>query len=479
MVVATLRHGQITILDRLRETVRLAEGLSRDGVMSDKAKQRALTALGRFGERLRDMHAESVRAAGTNTLRRAAKDQAFLEQAEAALGHPIEIISGIEEARLVYLGVAHSLPPAAGRRLVVDIGGGSTELIVGKGFKPADLTSLSMGAVMVSESHFPDGVITAERFEAARVMAKLKLRPVKRKFRAKKATQAIGTSGTILAAERILTELGWKPYGGVDSDSLERLIKALIKAGHVDAVDLPGLSTRRSEVIPGGLAILVEVLKSLRIEELRTSDGALREGLLYDLMGRISAEDARVATVSAMVARYHIDLAHAEAVADTAERLRRQVADAWDVDAQQARLLLAWASCLHEIGLDIAHRDFHLHGAYIVANADMPGFPALEQQYLASLIGAQRKALNPKAFKHLPKARQLFIARLAVLLRLALVLHRSRNREALPSVGLRVKGDELRLELPADWLASTPLTRADLQREARLLEQAGMSLVLT
>ncbi|MEM1261247.1 MAG: Ppx/GppA phosphatase family protein [Pseudomonadota bacterium] len=476
-VVATLRHGQLTIIDRLRETVRLAEGLGRDGVLAEPSKERALAALSRIGERLRDMRAANVRAAGTNALRRAGDDHTFLSKAEKALGHPIEVVSGIEEARLVYLGVAHSLPPYDGRRVVIDIGGGSTELIVGEGFKTRDLQSLSMGAVMVTESFFPDGKLTRQRFDAAREMARLKLRPVKRKFRAKGAVQSIGTSGTILAAERIITALGLRTGGGIDVDSLEQLIDKLTAAGSIPRIDLPGLSARRSEVIAGGLAILVEALRALKISVLQTSDGALREGLLYDLVGRIHAEDARVATVAAMVSRYHVDTDHTEAIAATAERLRVMVAESWSLDDDASRAMLNWAAHLHEIGLDIAHRNFHKHGAYIVAHADMPGFPASEQQGLAALIDAQRKALAMPDLDHYPKSRRRKMLRLAVVFRLALALHRSRSSRPPPDVTLRAKGSRIRLSFDeSGFLAATPLTRADLAREARLFADAGFDL---
>ncbi|MEM8984071.1 MAG: Ppx/GppA phosphatase family protein [Pseudomonadota bacterium] len=475
-VVATLRHGQLTIIDRLRETVRLAEGLSRDGTLAEPAKKRALAALLRIGERLRDMQAANVRAAGTNALRRAGNDHSFLAKAEEALGHPVEVVSGIEEARLVYLGVAHSLPPYDGRRIVIDIGGGSTELIVGEGFNTRDLQSLSMGAVMVTESFFPDGKLSRGRFEAAREMARLKLRPVKRKFRAKGAAQSIGTSGTILAAERIITALGLRTGGGIDVESLEHVIDKLVASKSIARIDLPGLSARRSEVIAGGLAILVEALRALKIDVLRTSDGALREGLLYDLVGRIHAEDARVATVAAMVSRYHVDMEHAEVIATTAERLRTMVADSWSLDNDSARTMLGWAALLHEIGLDIAHRNFHKHGAYIVANADMPGFPASEQQCLAALIGAQRKSLQMTELEHLPKSRRRTMLRLAILFRLALALHRSRSSRSPPAVELRVKGSHICLSFEDGFSAATPLTRSDLAREARLFADAGFEL---
>ncbi len=476
MVVATLRHGQLQIIDRLRETVRLAEGLSDSGTIAPASKARALAALEMFGDRIRDMRASSVRAAGTNTLRRAADDQRFLEAAEAALGNPIEIISGIEEARLVYLGVAHSLPPSEGKRLVMDIGGGSTELILGRGFDSNAMESLSMGAVMMSESFFPDGKITAERFLEARMLVRLKLRPVKSFFRVDRQTEVIGTSGTIRAAHRMCGELGLLETGAVTPAGLEALIERVLAAGEVGKLRIAGLSDRRAEVISGGLAILIELLNTLRIKRLSVSDGALREGLLYDLVGRIESEDARVATIAAMVKRYHVDMEQAEKIAVTAESLRIQVADDWALTGAQSRLLLCWAAYLHEVGFDIAHNDFHLHGAYIVANADMPGFPAIEQRMLAALIASQRKLFDSKATRALPEPRQRAVRRLAVLLRLSILLHRSRSTRAIPDIDLQVNRREVALKFPPGWLDDTPLTRVDLQREARLLQAASISL---
>ncbi len=476
MVVATLRHGQLTIIDRLRETVRLAEGLTVEHGLAEASKERALAALALFGDRLRHMQASSIRAAGTNTLRRAGDDQEFLEQAEAALGHPIEIISGIEEARLVYLGVAHSLPPTDGKRLVMDIGGGSTELILGQGFDSKAMESLSMGAVMISESFFPGGVLTRERFEEARTLVQLKLRPVKSFFRVDSATEVIGTSGTILASHRMCRELGLLEAGAVTPAALDALIERVLAAGHISELQIAGLSMRRAEVISGGLAILSELLNTLRIQRLHISDGALREGLLYDLVGRIGSEDARVSTVAAMVRRYHIDMAQAERIALTAESLRLQVAKQWDLDTEQARMLLCWAAYLHEVGFDIAHNDFHLHGAYIVANADMPGFPAIEQRMLAALIASQRKQFNSKATRLLPDARQQMVRRLTVLLRLSILLHRSRANTRLPNVHLEVEANAITLQFPSGWLNETPLTGADLEREARLLGLSDVRL---
>ena len=478
MVVATLRHGQLTLIDRLRETVRLAEGLSAKKGLSTSARARALDCLARFGERLHDMKAESVRAAGTNTLRKARRDYGFLEEAEAALGHPIEIISGIEEARLVYLGVAHSLPPDDRPRLVMDIGGGSTELISGRGFKPTALESLSMGCVMVTESFFPDGEISQKRFDAARLMARLKLRPVKSFFRGGTDVEVIGASGTIRATENIVRELGWLAPEGMTPADVERLIGLVVEQGGVRKLSIPGLSSSRAEVLPGGLAILAELLSTLRIDRVRVADGALREGLLYDMLGRIRHEDARVATVEAMASRYHVDQLQASRVATTAETFRQALAREWDVAGESARLLLEWAASLHEIGFDIAHRDFHAHGAYIVENADMPGFTSLEQQTLAALLRLQRKKPDKALLKNLPRSRRAQCLRLAILLRLAIVLNRSRAGEALPVLSLEADDLDIVLTVPADWLADTPLSRADLDREAAYLDHVGATLTV-
>lgn len=476
MVVATLRHGQLTIIDRLRETVRLAEGLSARNELSADAKNRALACLSRFGERLRDMQAESVRAAGTNTLRLVSRDLGFIDDAEAALGHPIEIISGIEEARLVYLGVAHSLPPHGGRRLVMDIGGGSTELIAGSGFESSALESLSMGCVSVTETYFGNGDITAEAFADARLMVRLKLRPVKSRFRSSSDMQVIGASGTIRATEAIIRELGWLGQDGLTPANVQQLIDLLMEQGGIASLALPGLSERRAEVLPGGLAILIEVLRTLRITQMRVSDGALREGLLYDLLGRIRHEDARVATVSAMVSRYHVDVEQAERVAATAENLRSRVAESWQLTAENQRLLLLWASLLHEVGFDIAHENFHEHGAYVVGNADMPGFPRLEQQVLAYLLAEQRKNFDDRGLKRLPESRRELCRRLAIVLRLAVLLHRNRSSEPLPDIAVAAGGSKIGLTFPESWLTDTPLTLADLGREAKYLSAVGYEL---
>jgi exopolyphosphatase/guanosine-5'-triphosphate,3'-diphosphate pyrophosphatase len=475
MIVGELRHGQLTIIDRIKETVRLAEGLSDSGDLSPDARARALQCLSRFGQRLRDMHAASVRAAGTSTIRRAREDTGFMGEAEEALGHPIEVISGIEEARLIYKGVTHSLPPNDGLRLVMDIGGGSTELILGQGPGPRALESLHLGCVRMTERFFPDGLITRERFDAARVAARLELRPVKAFFRGSGEVEAIGTSGTIISTERVASAIGIVERD-LTFEALEELIERAISAGAVDSLKMPGLSERRAQVWPGGLSILAELIGVLRIERLKVSDGALREGLLYDLLGRLQHEDARERTVRSMAARYNVDEAQAQRVADTACLLLEQCAEAWQLTSDLAEQGLIWAARLHEIGLDISHDGYQRHGAYIAENADMPGFPRAEQRLLAFLIASQRHQIVMRYLKELPRTWREPALRLAVILRLAVLINRSRNDVETPPAEICVDARALALKFDPEWLSVNPLTLADLAREQRLLSQAGYEL---
>ncbi len=475
MIVGELRHGQLAIIDRIRETVRLAEGLSASGDLSDAARQRALDCLSRFGERLRDMRAGSVRAAGTSTIRLAHDDSTFMSEAELRLGHPIEVISGIEEARLVYIGVTNSLPPTDGMRLVADIGGGSTEVILGHASQPRALESLHMGCVSMTERFFPAGEITRSGFNKARMAARLELRPIKAFFRGTSEIQTIGTSGTIRSTAVVAEALGLVD-SGLTLQAIESLIDAVLEFKSVDELSLKGLSERRAQVWPGGLSILAELFSTLRIDEMTVSDGALREGLLYDLLGRLQHEDARERTVMAMASRYQIDGEQAERVAVTANKLRAQCAESWDISRDLPGKILDWASRLHEIGLDISHDGYQRHGAYIAEHADMPGFPQAEQRLLSILIGCQRHRIEKSRLNSLPRSWRMSGLRLLIILRLAVLLNRSRNAAEPPEVTVSVGENSLLIGFDADWLEDNPLTIAELEREQAYLGQIGYAL---
>jgi exopolyphosphatase/guanosine-5'-triphosphate,3'-diphosphate pyrophosphatase len=477
MFVGELRHGQLAIIDRIKETVRLAEGLSSSGDLSADARQRALDCLSRFGERLRDMRAGSVRAAGTSTIRRAREDTSFMSEAEALLGHPIEVISGIEEARLVYMGVMHSLPPTDGMRLVTDIGGGSTEVILGQGATPTALESLHMGCVSMTERFFAGGALTRERFNSARMAARLELRPVKAFFRGATGIEAIGTSGTILSTENVARELGLAEIG-ITLETIETLIDRVLSFDNISELSLKGLSERRAQVWPGGLSILAELFTALRIDEMRISDGAVREGLLYDILGRRRHEDARERTVGAMASRYQVDEKQAKRVSSTAAEIHAQCAAAWQLEQDLAGKVLGWAARLHEIGLDISHDGYQRHGAYIAEYADMPGFPRAEQRFLALLIGGQRHQIDTRLLTVLAESWRETGLRLVILLRLAVLLNRSRNDVELPTVTASAAGKSLTVSFDETWLADNPLTVADLEREQVFLDKVGYELLI-
>ncbi len=474
MVVARHSHGQLNILDRLRESVRLGAGLDEQGRLHREAIEIALACLERFGQRLRDMKAESVRVVGTNTLRKAKRKGAFLDRARSALGHPIEVISGIEEARLIYLGVANTTPSEPGRRLVTDIGGGSTEIIIGEGLHTKKLESLHMGCVGMSSRIFSDGVITEKRLKRARLAARLELQPVQATFKSLGWDQAVGSSGTIRSVSDILRARGGD--GVITPAAVESLIEQLLRAGELSKLRLQGLTEERLPVFPGGLAILAEILAVLDIKAMKVADGALREGLLYDIVGRFTDEDARVRSVRAMQGRYHVDLAQAARVETTAMDFLRQTQAEWALEEPFAEMVLCWAARLHEIGLDVSHSHYQKHGAYLLEHADMPGFPQEEQRILAYIVGAHRRKLQLEALQELTPPWHIKSQFLIVILRLAVLLHRGRSPVALPKIDLQPRARALDIVFPKGWLDSQPLTAADLENEIEYLKASSFRL---
>lgn len=476
LLVAQAHQGHLHVLDRLRERVALAEGLDRRKRLTAEAQGRALACLERFGQRLRDIPPDAIRAVGTNTLRQAGNAHDFLLRARETLGVPIEVVSGLEEARLIYLGVAHSLSDegARRRRLVVDIGGGSTECVVGERFEPLLADSLFMGCVAWTARFFPGGRLRRERFERAVLAARLELEPIALRYRSANWHRCLGSSGTILAVDSVLRDSGWSDRG-ITRRGLDRLVDALVQARDVRHVSLPALTSERASVLPGGLAILVAVFEAFEIAQMTASSGALREGLLHDLLGRFRHDDARERSVSLACARLSVDLAHARRVERTALRIFDQAGEAWDLD-EEARRHLAWAARMHEIGLSVAHAGHHRHGAYLVENSGLAGFSRAQQQLLAALIRCHRRKIDLELLGAMSALTARQAIRLCALLRIAVLLNRSRSPRALPRLTAAAKGKRLTLGFPAGWLARHPLTRADLEIEAGHLRPAGVAL---
>tara|TARA_Y100000588_G_scaffold391233_1_gene499238 strand:- start:4408 stop:5913 length:1506 start_codon:yes stop_codon:yes gene_type:complete len=475
MLIARTKGGEPIVIDRLREMVQLASGLDKMGRLTLPIKQKAIGCLRRFGQRLRHTPSTAVRAVGTNTLRAAENAGEFLTDAEEALGHSIETISGIEEARLIFLGVTQTLPEPRIRRLVIDIGGGSTELIVGKGITPQDMESLYMGCITFSQVYFPDGRLTTDNWRRAELAALQELEPIRERFLRFNWQEVVGASGTIRAVYDLVINYGWDD-SGITAPSLRKLRDLILKAGRVDRLKLSGLNPARQSTIAAGIVILLALFDTLSIESMRRSDGALREGLLYDLLGRIRETDVRARSVSALTDRASVDQTQADRVQFTALALLGQVTEDWNLNDHDAHQFLSWAAQLHEIGLDIAHSHHHRHGEYIVTHADLLGFSLPEQQLLATLVRSHRRKFPSSTFSDIPFRWAKVAERLAILLRLAVVLHRSRSPLALPPLRLEALKKHLKLRFPSGWLDEHPLTRADLTTETTYLKAAGYHL---
>ncbi len=470
--VGRVVDGQIYPLDSLREVVRLGAGLTAEKRIDRATQARALEALARIGERLRGLPRGAVRAVGTNTLRVAKNAPQFLRDARAALGFPIEVIAGREEARLIYLGVAHAMPPAAHNRLVVDIGGGSTEFIIGKGLDPLLTESLYMGCVSYSLAYFPEGRIEKSRFKKAELAARQELAGMAGEYRATGWQEAIGSSGTARALEAILRENGFAEEG-ITLEGLERLKSLLIKHERADPDRIAGLRKDRAVVIPGGLAIMLSAFAELGIERMAVSDGALRHGVLYDLLGRVQHRDMREATVTQFMRRYHVDTAQAERVRLLALRIFDSIIKQKE-DQEPDRLLLDWAARLSEIGLSVAHAQYHKHSAYILSNADMPGFSRMEQQRLARIVLAHRGKLGKMHDADLEDGDWALV----FALRIAALVLRNRTDARFPL--LHVAGDEAgyALDLPQAWLEENPLAAAALDTETGQWKAIGMNFTV-
>lgn len=472
MVVAQVDDQRPVVIDTLKEMVRLRDGLAKDGTLSQEAQDRALACLKRFEQRLRDIPPKNIRVVGTNTLRGARNTAQLLRDIQTLLGAPVEIIAGREEARLIYLGVINQLPTPDQRNLVVDIGGGSTEFIVGEGFETKTLESRPMGCVSFTKEYFPDGRLSRRRFNDAVKQVLWLLEPHRQLFKRKNWDVAIGTSGTAKATAGILREIG-EGRNTITRQGLEILIEKVLAAKKIDQLNLPGLKPERAPVYPGGLAILYGVFQAFKIDQMRISYQSLREGVIWEMVGR-DTSDIRFHTIARMMSFYKVDKRQAEAVRDFALKLFPQIQHALLHEETLAEMILRWAAELHEIGLAIAHPNYHRHGAYILLNADMAGFSRVGQGLLSFLVMNHRKSLkNPE----LPLENELDWALLFVL-RLAVIFHRERRYRTPPDLQIDWNVHYIRLAIPKDWLEAHPLTRADLEMEQNYWRKIGYEMEL-
>lgn len=461
--------AQIYAIDRLKESVRLAAGLGADKILDEASIERAITVLKRFGERLDGFHPNRVRAVATNTFRVARNVAHILPRAEAALGFPIEVIAGQEEARLIFSGVANELPPSADQRLVIDIGGGSTEVIIGKGYEPMHMASLYMGCVNYTQQFFPDGRITEARMREAQIAARRELEGIAKRFRKAGWHSAYGSSGTAKGLLAVLTEGGMSKKG-ITQKGLEELKAKLVKDGQVITDTLPGLKSDRAPVLAGGLAIMLAAFQELKIKTMMPGDGALRVGVLYDLLGRDSAHDKRNETVRQFMKRYQVDTRQSARVRQIALGFFKQISIPDDQRADLERTL-SWAADLHEIGLSIAHADYHKHGAYVLEHADMPGFSNDDQALLALIVLGHQGKIDKVKVREPTRATWLAL----LCLRLAVSLSRRREDLALLPIEVEVEENAIRLIADKSWLATHSLSEYSLRGEITEWNKAGFS----
>jgi len=477
MIVCSLKEGKLQTIDRLKETVRLASGLDKDNILDSNTQVRALACLEKFAQRIRHFPLGSVRIVGTNTLRTAKNAQLFLAKAEQVLNHPIHIISGIEEARLIYLGVAYSLGSYAQLRLVMDIGGGSTEYIVGTGDTPKDKESLHMGCVTVSNRFFKDGQLSKNAFAQAVLFAQQQLEPFQKKFHRKNWEQAIGASGSLRSIAKVLQAKNWS-NNGITKAGLELLVARIQQCNHInELLSLPELDADRLPVFAGGVAIVYATFKSLGIEQMTVADGALREGLIQDLLGRLDNHDVRASTVQFLATRYRTDQAHAVRIKQTINTMLAQLSKkcTW-VTNENSVQFLQWAADLHEIGIDIAHNQYHKHSAYLIEYSDLAGFSRQDQILLSTIVRSHRRKFSPALFIDLPEPWNKQAVSLTLILRLAILLHRNRAEQSLPDFKIAMSKVKISLKFSAGWLSHSPLTHADLMQEAEYLKTAGYKL---
>lgn len=475
MVVAQIIHNEIRPLEKLGEKVQLGAGLDDNNRLDEASQLRAIACLERFQQRLAGMPPHCVQIVGTNALREARNADQFLLRAEQTIGYPVSVISGHEEARLIYLGVAHSLADDTGNRLVIDIGGGSTEFIIGERFEAKILDSLHMGCVSFRERFFSDGRITQQNFAKAVLEASREVLGIRNLFKRLGWQHAVGSSGSVKAVEQALITCKLSTRG-ISADNLRKLKELVIDAGKVSALSKFGIRKDRVSIFPAGLAILTAAFEVLGIEQMDFCDGALREGLLYDMVGRNQHEDVRERTINSMQERYRVDRDQATNVEKTAITLWKQVAFEWGLNAEEFEDLLRWSAQLHELGLSIAHNQYHKHGAYLLQFSEMPGFSRQTQLEMATIVRCHRRKITEDLFNDLPPDKKTPVKRLSALLRLAIALHHARNVTLPETLQISVQSDTLRLRFGEQWLSSHPLSVADLEAEKGFLSKIGLTL---
>jgi exopolyphosphatase/guanosine-5'-triphosphate,3'-diphosphate pyrophosphatase len=473
LIVTKVEHDEVRTVETLSEKVQLGAGLQ-DGILSEEAMLRGLECLSRFKQVLDSVTPFRIHIVGTNALRQARNRREFTRRAESLLAVRVNVIYGPEEARLVYLGVAHTLADDENSRLVIDIGGGSTEFIVGQRFEPQKMDSLQLGCVSYNRTFFKAGTITRKRYQRAYQAARLEVSHIRHRYHRGHWQEAVGASGTLQAIELILQNFRWSE-AGITRNGLTCLEEALLVFDNIENIDIQGLSETRRNVILSGVAITAGIFDELQIEVMRCSPGALREGVIYDLLGRLSHEDVRERTINALMQRYNSDAEIAGTVERRARILYLATRKDWDLHPNDWELL-RWAARSHEIGMAISHKHYNRHGAYLLRNADLPGFSQEEQETLALLVLCHRRKLQAREFETVTEPDVDHLQRMIVLMRLANLFKYVEQLEFLPEFRVTAEEKTVQMQFPEQWLQQHPLTAYELRNEKEQLKRIGFRL---
>ncbi|MDN3678896.1 guanosine-5'-triphosphate,3'-diphosphate diphosphatase [Vibrio tapetis subsp. quintayensis] len=473
MLVVRHIDGSVQTMAKIKRKVRLAAGLDKDNKLSAEAMQRGWDCLSLFAERLQDIEAQNIRIVGTATLRTATNVDLFLEKANQILGHKIEVIAGEEEAATIYKGVAHT-SGGLGRRLVVDIGGASTELIIGEGFDAKALTSLKMGCVTWLEQHFKDRQLSAANFDRAIEAAKITVAPILEHYRNIGWDVCVGASGTVQALQEIMLAQGMDEI--ITHAKLKRLQKQAMLADHLEELEIDGLTLERALVFPSGLSILIAIFELLEIDSMTLAGGALREGLAYEMIDEMRQDDIRSRTIQSVQTRYQLDVEYGQLVEKLALALFDQCGNENWIAEPQAQYLLSSAAQLHEIGLTIDYKQGGQHSAYLLQHLDLPGYTRAQKHLLGELTRRYKEQLSSLPEQHALSGSSA--KRVLRLLRLAVLLTHRRSSTLQPVVTLKAEADNLSLCVAKSWLEQNPLTRAELEIEAHRQSDMGWPLTI-
>lgn len=476
MVIVRVLAGSVQIVSKNKHKVRLAAGLDDDNFLSQDAIERGLTCLQSFAEKLQDIPSNNIKIVATATLRLATNANEFIAPAEEILKHKLQVISGEEEARQIFLGVAYT-SANRGNSLVIDIGGASTEIIIGRDLQAVHLTSINMGCVTYMENYFPDGELSEDNFNNAYQAAKTALKPFVNPFLCFDWEQCLGASGTPQAVTQILVKQGIND--AIKLNYLYQLRDTCINQSHVSHLTIDGLPASRQAIFPSGLAILIAIFETLEIKNMQIAGGALREGIIYGMLDNYQKSDRRQQGINQLISKFHIDPTQSKRASQVVKKLCIQMCEQTTVCDYDTQGIASTAAALHEIGLHVGYKSYHEHGAYLLNHVEITGYTSLQRMMVRDLVSMHRLPIDLSALANYSEDLQIMLTSCLRVLRLSIILVSRRKDDAIPEVKLQVENDHWYLVMPTDIKSKYPLIHTELVHECWLQHKVGWKLTLT